>query len=342
MAEAGFTQVTDVAPAPVAQAPAVQAPVAVAPAEPTAPVAEEPIVTPDPAAPAPAVEPQTQFNEEDYLKTRFEGKFKSLEEVEKEYKTISEKANKNPYYDDRIKGMNEAMEKGIDPDLYWNLSKIDVEKLTPRDLLILEKQWKDGLSKEDAEFTVERAYKLGLPEKDEDGNLDLDVRDAQIRMKVDAKNASEYLKAFKTESLTPAHEKQIAQTVKAWEGEMPSLEKELSIFSVNTKHGEQSFTPSKETVKKAMDTVNEAIKSGMLDKMPDTEGKAMAKEIARQVVVAAEYQNWVETALDNYEKAQAAKKHNIRTPDAVTPPVLQTEAERQTEWLAKQYGVNLR
>lgn len=244
---------------------------------------------------------------------KFDGRFKSFDELESYVKQVEEKANKDPFANDLVRNLNKAISEGVDPELYMAVSQIDVEGLSSKDALILEKQWKDGLSHEDAEFIVNRSYRLN----DSDEELDMsdpDVREAQIRLGLDSKSAKEFLSQHKKEALRSPHEKMQEQLTQAWTPAIPKVMENWKSFKVNSKGGEYSIPTTQGAIEAATNLLKEVVQNGMLDNMPDQDGMAIANAIVEKEIMKHDFQYAVDYVIDQLRSKQLEEKHNPRRP----------------------------
>lgn len=271
------------------------------------------------------------------LGEKFGGRFKSIDEVETYLMDVENKASKDPFANDLVRNLNKAIADGIDPELYMNVSRMDVSQMSEKEALILEVQMKNGLSAEDAEFFVERAYKL--PEEINEYNAnDPDVREAQIKMRIDSQKAKEYLDDYKSEALTSPKEKWQSQLTDAWEPMIPKVVDNYKTFTVNTKAGEYNVPASQGAIQAANTLLSEVIKSGMLENMPDQEGMAIANAIVEKEILKHDFHYAIEYIANQMKEQQLEQKHNIRKPFAQAPPTQSGEQQGMIDFLRSVRG----
>ena len=271
------------------------------------------------------------------LGEKFGGRFKSIDEVETYLMDVESKASKDPFANDLVRNLNKAIADGIDPELYMNVSRMDVNEMSEKEALILEAQMKNGLSAEDAEFFVERAYKL--PEEINEYNAnDPDVREAQIKMRIDSQKAKEYLENYKSEALTSPKEKWQSQLTEAWEPMIPKVVDNYKTFTVNTKAGDFNVPASEGAIKAANTLLSEVIKSGILENMPDQEGIAIANAIVEKEILKHDFHYAIDYIANQMKQEQLEQKHNIRKPFAQQAPVNSGEQQGMIDFLRSVRG----
>lgn len=247
------------------------------------------------------------------LNGKFDGRFKSFDELETYVKDIEAKASKDPFANDLVRNLNKAIEEGVDPELYMAVSQLDVEELTSKEALVLQMQWKKGLSYEDAEFLVERSYKLSEDEEELDMS-DPEVREAQIRLGIDAQEAKEFLSKYKQEALTSPYEKMQQELTQAWTPVIPKVVDSWKTFQVNSKAGNFTIPASEGAIKAATSLLQEVISSGLLENMPDQEGLAIANAIVEKEIMKHDFQHAIDYVAESLKNKQLEEKHNIRKP----------------------------
>lgn len=360
MAESGLTLMTgDQTPPEVVPPIPATTPVAeVTPA--TTPVAE---VTPagEPAKEVPA------FDENKYLNEKFGGKFKSVDEINQkltEYETLNtkfsdaEKKSKeletrlaeSPFANDYIKGLNDFVKKGGDPKVYEKVAGIDPEKLNEKDALVLKYRFQHNMSKEDAEFKVARKYKLGTEFDPVDGEqIDPDVKEARIDLKLDGGEAKKFLSQYKTEQLLPpATQQQEAESVKlqsrmdSWKPYTQPLIESLSKIEVpfDEKGGTISFEVPKETL-----TLLNEVMQGVLqgNEIPaDENGKQQMKEILLRELFYQHNKDIGKLIAGEVNKKWAKDIHHPSALIEATAPGDNATVDRDTElasFIAKSNGL---
>lgn len=265
---------------------------------------------------------------------KFDGKFKSFDELESYVKDIETKASKDPFANDLVRNLNKAISEGIDPELYLELSSMDINSLSERDALVLEMQWKKGLSLEDAEFLVDRTYKLGDGDYEPDTN-DPDVREAQIRLKLDAQEAKNFLGSYKTEALTSPFEKRQREVSEAWNPVIPQVLDKWKTFKVESKAGTFNVPTSPAAIEAAKALLQDVVQSGYMEHLPDNEGIEIANAIIEKEILKHDFQNAVEYIAEAMKAKQLEEKHNPRKPVGQYQAPMSTQEQSIVEFLKK-------
>lgn len=271
------------------------------------------------------------------LSGKFNGKFSSLDEIESYVSQLEEKANKDPFANDLIRDLNKAIAEGVDPDLYMAVSRIDAETLSERDALILELQWKNGLTAEDAEFMVSKTYRLS-DDGDELDMSDPDVREAQIKLRVDGQKAKDFLSQYKQDALTPPIEKQIKEVSAAWNPVIPQVLNNWKSFTINSKTGTYQIPTSDAAMKAAESLLRETIETGLFDSMPDKDGMAIANAIVEKEIMKHDLQHAVDYVADTLKTKQLEEKHNPRKPVGADSAPIAAGQDDLISWLKKVRG----
>lgn len=328
LAEQGLT--------PAAQTPPAQVPVQTT--IPATPAAEPATQTPaqEPAEPVVTQTEPPKFDETTFLSGMLGGKFKtfkdwetSYNELEKSNKQLEEISKKDPFANPLIKGLNEYVQGDGDPEVYLKLQKLNLDKLSPAELMVNEFMVKRGMDKAEAEELVGIKYKIGQSEKDEDGQVIKEVREAQLLLKADSHDAREFLKGYKSDNLVAPAQKALEQSIKTWEEVLPKISSEVKM---SAKIGEMNFDlpvdPS--AVKSASETVMDMVRSGMLPIDPSTsEGRAAALDMITQIVKADSFEANLNFLMDQERKRLAAEQHHVRPPADQAPPVVQVDRDHQ-------------
>lgn len=292
------------------------------------------------AQPEPVPAPQSS-TETDLLKGILGGKFNKADELSAYITELEQKANRepeNPFANNYIKSLNEAVRNGIDPEVFAQVASVDVENLSPKDALVLQLMWNDKLTKEDAELLVDSKYRLGTDENEESQ----EVKIARITAKTDANKAKEFLKAHQESSLTPPTEKIIAQQQEAWSKAYDQVTEPYKSIEIKGKSGSLNLPVSSESMQKANELVREIIDSGMFEVMPDQNGLEFARQIAYKEIIANELPNILDAISDYYKNQAITAQHNPRIPNgnSGTPPMPDSLAG-VAEFLANQRGMKL-
>lgn len=157
--------------------------------------------------------------------TRYEELNNSLNTLKTDYEKLKAV---NPYANDMVKELNDAIQKGVSHETFFQVHGVDSEKLTPTERIIKQVMWENNIDENKAKLLVEDKYKLGLTEKKEieiteemtpDQKLSAELQNqnikshnelikgqkdiAQVQMDIDAKKATDFLKQFKKEALNP-------------------------------------------------------------------------------------------------------------------------------------------
>lgn len=303
------------------------------PEVPATPVtAETPAETTAATPETPAITQPIQHEVSYDLNGKFDGRFKSIDELEVYLKEVEEKANKDPFANDLVRNLNKAISEGVDPELYMAVSQINVEELSAKDALILEMQWKKGLTHEDAEFIVNRTYKLDDSE-DEPDMTDPDVREAQIRLGLDSKQAKEFLGQYKQEALRSPHEKMQEELTQAWTPVIPKVMDGWKSFQVNSKAGAFSIPTSPAAIEAASGLLKEVINNGLLDNMPDKDGLAIANAIVEKEIMKHDFQYAIDYVVDAMKAKQIEEKHNPRKPEGMGAAPMPSAEDGVIGWL---------
>jgi len=267
------------------------------------------------------------------ISAKFGGKFKSVDELESYLTEVEQKASKDPFANDLVRNLNKAIAEGIDPDVYMYATSLDIDQMSDKEALILRLQFQNKeLSREDAEFIVSRDYRLSDDEGEPDMS-DPDVREAQIRLKIEAPKAKDFLNDYKAQSLESPVERRMAELTEAWTPEIPKVVDEMKTFTVNSKAGTFSIPASEEAIKSAQSLLTEVINSGLLDTMPDKEGREVAKAIVEKEILKHDFQRMVDHIAEKLEQNMLMKQHNVRQPNPNTGIPQASQQENLVSWL---------
>lgn len=306
------------------------------------------------------------FDESKWLSEKFSGKFKSVEELvnsineteqfkskysetEKRLKDLeTEYADAKPV-NDYIKGLNKFVKDGGDPKLYNKLQSVEIEKMSDRDALIMKMRWDNGLSKEDAQFMVDRKYMLEQGE-DLDTSADPDVRAARIALKLDSKSAKEFLRNYKTEQLTPPAEKLRIQQEQAqlermngWKPRMSELLNDMKKIELPYDGQTVQFEVPQETLSQLQEYMQAIVEGSQFQ--PDVDGMSAVKQLLLREVLASNLKSITQTIATQRD---AKWKNEVHHPSALREdhntggnkaPDRDTEL---AEFFAKADGVKLR
>lgn len=335
--QAGFTPVSGAGvstPPPPTPAPPVKTAPAPATPPPAPPSGESAVIKPAEQAAATPTPPQPV---EDIFKNIGGGKFKSADELNAHLEELDKKTKENPFANDRIQKINELVRNGIDPDVAYQTTGINLDKLSPKELLVKQLQIRDKLSADDAEILVNEQYRL---DDDIFSNDDPATKAARIKAKVDANGAKEFLQQHIADAQTPPIEKQIEKQVQAWTPVIPQVMDSFKSMSFSTKNGEYTFPVSPETQAAAAGLLNEVIQSGMVDAMPDKEGIEFAKAVVQKEILQREVGNIIDNVVDQIRAAEIAGKHNPRVNSPGTPPP-PDDKKGLYDFMAGMHGIKL-
>ena len=175
------------------------------PVEPTADVLQEPtepeVVSDTPVEPEPTAEPTVIVDEPtveaaadeptEEKPLSFEEGWKqnfgdtSPQDFLKEYKTLKEQVQKDPYANDFTKKLNELYNNGESPEKiksFIEAQSIDKEAMSDEDKLVWRMKMEDGVSEREARLLIRDQYKISI----EDYGVDLDSLDDDERAKKEA------------------------------------------------------------------------------------------------------------------------------------------------------------
>lgn len=294
---------------------------------PVTPAAEEEVEKPiieASAAPAPAPAPvqnATPSPKEilgdgpdswDEVKSRLT-RLSELEPKIAEYETkVQELSPADPY----VAELNKALKKGISREAFNEFYSSNPEELKPEQLVSLQYQLRDGLTKEEADFLVAERYKLGeFKDLYEEGAPELKL--AGITLKQDANAAKSFIDSHRAEIMTSPYEKAVQERVKEFEPIVPAILNEIS----TVKAGEFTYNMPKETIEKAKGHLNALLQSDMLDMDKATpENIKQLKDIAYGQAIATEFENIVKFIATEYDKKILTEKVNPRPVTGVDAP----------------------
>jgi hypothetical protein len=320
---------------------------ATAPMPAPAPTPPIPPITPTPApappggdngAGQPAGDPPAPAPEETFLKGILGGRFQKATELEQHLSQLEEKVNAkpvDPFVNDYVKGLNKAIQDGIDPKVYEKVAILDMDKMNEREALVLRAMFKDKLSQEDAEFLIDSTYRFGEGEDE----TSQEVKLARINAKLHSAEAKEFLSAYKVDQLTPPKEKLIETQTKAWEPAIPQVLSEFKNLTIEGKTGKYDFVVSPESMSKAQNMLKEVLSSGIVEAMPDDQGMEFARSIVKKELLNLEMANIIDTMIDSQKALEAQQKHNPRI--GGTPPPQPDPKQGIAEFLANARGIKL-
>lgn len=268
------------------------------------------------------------------------GRFEKLEDLNAHFDQIEKKATENPFANDYVKGLNEAIKNGIDPDVYARVAHLDPEKTTDRDALVLKYQWSDKLTEEEASLLVDREFRLGEDENPEDE----DVKFARIKAKTAANQARQFLNEHKVDQLTPPFEKQVARQRDAW---APHLQKAIEPFKtlkVSGKSGEFEIPVSEGALKKAQEALADVLNNGKVMALPDDQGMQLAQSVVKAHLITNNLADIIDYIHDHFQTAAAQDHHNpggVRRQQQPAGQGKDTPEMHKARWMAQQYGIKI-
>lgn len=224
-------------------------------------VVEKNIPTPEPPKTAEggvevkAAETPT-FDETTYLKGIFGEEFSNVDAIKAKLTQKAETIDPEliPFIEEAkfLKSNPQAMElakyatkEGADVPLMWSLTKLDVQKLEPKDALVLDLVFNKGLSKDVAEAMVQRNHAIALGGDDYDPSEKLAASGELQLQSVDARNR---LADLQTKIRLPEPERKAleekqgaeqneASRIAAWKPEVQKLAETVE-FAYSKEHGE--------------------------------------------------------------------------------------------------------
>lgn len=276
-------------------------------------------------------------DESSFLKGIAGGKFQKLEELNKHLAELETKASEDPFVNPYVKGLNDAVKNGIDPDVYAQVASVDPAKLSDKEALILGYQWRDNLTEEEATLLVESKFRFA----EEDDPADQDVKLARIEAKTLANQARENLSSHKEDALTPPHEKQVAKQKEAW---APQLQKAIDAnrtITLEGKTGKLEFPVPDSVLASAKEALEDVINNGKVMVLPDESGMNLAKSVAYNHILAKSMGAIVDHIYDHFNTQAAMDNHNPSGhQQPVTSPTKSDDMKR-AEFLAKHLNVRL-
>jgi hypothetical protein len=271
------------------------------------------------------------------LSGRFGGRFNSIDEVEQYFMDYETKSNQDPFANDFVRNLNKAMADGIDPDLYVAVSSVNTQDMDAREALVIQAQWENGLSREDAEFFVNRNYRL-TDDGDELDMSDPDVREAQIRMNIDSQKAKDFIESQKSLALESPKERFQAQVTQAWEPVIPKVVNDWKEIKVQGKSGEYSIPASPEALNAAQQMLSEVIQSGLLDMMPSQEGLEIAHAMVEKEILKHDFSAAIDYIADSLKAKQLEDRHNPRRPVGQYAPPMPSQQQGLVDFLKSVRG----
>jgi hypothetical protein len=268
------------------------------------------------------------------------GRFEKLEDLNAHFDQIEKKATENPFANEYVKGLNDAIKNGIDPEVYASIAHLDPEKTTDRDALVLKYQWSDKLTEEEASLLVDREYRLGEDEDPEDE----DVKFARIKAKTAANQARQFLNEHKVDQLTPPFEKQVSRQREAWANHLQKAIEPFKTLKVSGKSGEFEIPVSEGALKKAQDALADVINTGKVMAQPDERGMEMAQSVIKAHLITNNLADIIDYLHDQFQTAAAQDHHNpggVRRQQQPTGQGKDTPEMSKARWMATQYGIKL-
>ncbi len=264
---------------------------------------------------------KTGYNENELLTTLEKYKGINIEE-------LSSKANKADEFEQRFKEvepanefvseLNKLLKNGASKEQvieFYQLSQTDLTTLSPKEAEIMRLQKDKGLSKEDAEFSVER--KLNKDVLDDET-----VRLNEIELKARFKDNVEYLKQYRKElSVTEAQKKSEELATKRQDylqkvdAVVPQLAKELTSVKIADIAGDKDNPMPFEYVlpdefRKEADKIlrNVIVNNGYdVDRQNDIE---QAKDVALKIAISSDPERYAKAIIKHYQAGLEERKAN--------------------------------
>ena len=342
-------------PEPAAQ-PASPEPAPAAEPEPAAnpAAAAEPAV--DPAAstdpqggedppPAPAFDFKAAFGDRYESADSVKEVLSNYEKLNAEYKVLK---NTNPYASDEVEAINKFVSNGGDLQKYYQLSGLDVEKMSDAAVIAAKLQIEQGLSRDDADWSVKDRYKVD-PEAEED---DPSRRDVERRMSIEAKLARQWLADHKSKSLDlPDRNALLQQRITNLEPMILDLAGKIDSPTLELENAEK-YQYSENAVRQAVEQVKGMLGSPQFADLQDNpEGRRTLSNYMKLFAQMNDFQSIVNFAVSEANRvrdlAEAKAKANpgeglTGQPTPATPAKTGKDTvESQVEWIAKNFGVRI-
>jgi len=296
------------------------APEVVAPAsEPAAPAAPAPVQN---AHPAPKEILGEEYASWDEVKSKL-NRVSELEPKITEYENrVQELSPADPY----VAELNKALKKGVSRDAFNEFYSSDPQTLQPHELVSLQYQLRDGLTKDDADFLVAERYKLG-EFADQYAEDSPELKLAGITMKQDANAAKSFIEQYRTDLMVSPIEKAVETRVKEFEPVLPTIVKDIATIQA----GDFTFNVPAETLAEVNKHLNTLLRSDLLEMdKASPENVQQLKDVALGQVIAKEFKNIVQFLATEYEKKALQEKVNPRPVIGANapPPVKMSVTER--------------
>ena len=253
----------------------------------------------------------------------------AYQQIVSENARIQEQLKTSPFYDDRVKGLNDYLSKGGDFTTYAKVQSMDLDKMDSRSLIKAKLMWENPtVSEEHIDAKIDYDYKVNKSEFDEDQDDPESARMVAARLAFDASTAKKYLEEVKVKELTPRSEvlkEQARQSemarVQAWERPLSGISFAKLSLTVGDQQLQYSVPPSIQTQVKQ-------VLSGMISETPEyqatPENVSALADYGMQLVKGQLFDKIVPSL---YQKAVADSKleafkgaHNTSKPQQVQAP----------------------
>jgi hypothetical protein len=258
-------------------------------------------------APPIAEEQKAGFDESKWFADNFGDTYKSANEIKTQLEKLSKDAQevsklkeqlKNAPVladDGYLKGLNEALKKGISKKSYDLIQDIgDVNALGNEDAVKKMMKLRDGFTDAQAEARLNRKYKLGDAYKDmEDSD---EVQDARLDLVADASSAREYLKKQAEEHSVSPQEKISEKRNIQWGDTISQVTETNRSYTVPTQElGDFKYEVPAEVAKEAEQYVKELMTESGFDL--SQENIEFANRMFKSFVMERQFGDLVQKAL---------------------------------------------
>ena len=301
-----------------------------------APAAAEPIKEVTPAEPAPILaaatpdqnahpEPKAILGEEYASWDQVKSSLTRAKELESKNKELEDKVKEYTPVDPYVAELNKARQKGISKEAFDQFYSSDPEKLSPEEKISMHMQLRDGVTKEQADFLVNKKYGTDEYEPGSD-----EVKAIEIDKSIAVRLAEKEIAAIRTDLMVSPLEKAVEARVKEFEPIVPTILNEISTLG----EGELAYKVPKETIDLVNDNLKAMISSEVFDMDRATpENIAKLKTMAMNLVKGMEHDNHVRHVKNEMEKKQLEEKVNPRPTTGEKPPPAKISAkEEQMAW----------
>jgi len=192
--------------------------------------------------------------------------------------------SKNPYANDYVKNLNEAIAQGVSREAFDRVYSADPDKLTPLEKVVLQLKWDKGLNDEDAKLIAEEKYHLGLHEEEtmsdsEKASVNRMKSLGNALLNADSKEADKFIRDYKAKSLTPPVQLASDHVDKAWTPVVTDIAKNYQTLQIGK---DINITTSNEELAAIEKEVLDAFRtSSAMDVDPNS---ARGKEIVNAMI----------------------------------------------------------